>query len=763
MAGVLTASICLFGLTATVAAAPPPDGHNQQQGDGNNGSGNHGGGKQRLEDSKFDGQDGPEYDGRKPTDHPKLDKQLNQSADRGGVDKTRAIIVLKPGCDVDDDVTRLGGKNGRKLGLINGEAVELPNFVLRKLANNPCVAAIHLDRATGGEMNRAAVLSGARSVQQNLGLDGAGVGVAIIDSGIAGWHDDLTYQGANPNVKVVGGQRVTGFVDFVNGRTAAYDDNGHGSHVAGIIAGNGYDTRGARAGMAPAADLISLKVLNDHGGGYISSVIAALDWVVANQAAYNIRVVNLSVGAAVTQSYRTDPLTLATKRVVDTGVVVVCAAGNLGKNPITGKIQYGAITAPGNAPWVLTVGASSHMGTIDRADDTMAAFSSHGPTAKDYLAKPDVVATGVGIVSLAVPGSTFYTTRPTYLLDGSIATANKPYLSLTGTSMAAPMVTGTIALMVQANPKLTPNMAKAIIEYTAQNYGYDPLTQGAGFLNTKGAVQLAKFLYTAKAGDRYPSHKAWSKTVIWGNRKLKGGVIKPAGTAWATDVVWGATLTPMATNIVWGTACDTVECDNIVWGTALMDADNIVWGTYAVAASNIVWGTAISPLSSVVWGTACGAVACDNIVWGTACGLLDCDNIVWGTSLGVLATNIVWGTALAADNIVWGTTGVVPGPIWSSSAEADNITWGSSGTLTPLFDDPAVPSVFDATAFDALLDASVALAPTVGAPVPVAPAPVAPTPPPPPPSPPPAPAPAAILPAPAPAVTAPIAPVVGGL
>jgi serine protease AprX len=514
-------------------------------------------------------------------------------------------------------------------------------------------------------------------------------------------------------VKVVGGQRVTGFVDFVNGRTAAYDDNGHGSHVAGIIAGNGYDTRGARAGMAPAADLISLKVLNDHGGGYISSVIAALDWVVANQAAYNIRVVNLSVGAAVTQSYRTDPLTLATKRVVDTGVVVVCAAGNLGKNPITGKIQYGAITAPGNAPWVLTVGASSHMGTINRADDTMAAFSSHGPTAKDYLAKPDVVATGVGIVSLAVPGSTFYTTRPTYLLDGSIATANKPYLSLTGTSMAAPMVTGTIALMLQANPKLTPNMAKAIIEYTAQNYGYDPLTQGAGFLNTKGAVELAKFFYTAKAGDRYPSHKAWSKTVIWGNRKLKGGVIKPAGTAWATDVVWGATLTPMATNIVWGTACDTVECDNIVWGTA--------------------------------------------------CGQLDCDNIVWGTSLGVLATNIVWGTALTADNIVWGTAGVVPGPIWSSSAEADNITWGSSGTLTPLFDDPAVPSVFDATAFDALLDASVALAPTVGAPVPVAPAPVAPTPPPPPPPPPPAPAPAAIIPAPAPAVTAPIAPVVGGL
>ena len=145
-------------------------------------------------------------------------------------------------------------------------------------------------------------------MQELLGYDGAGVGVAVIDSGITDWHDDLTYHGSNSKVKVVNGQRVPKFVDFVNGRTTPYDDNGHGTHVAGIIAGNGYDTHGARAGIAPAANLVSLKVLDDHGGGYISNVIAALDWVVANRAAYNIRVVNLSVGAAVTESYKTDPL-----------------------------------------------------------------------------------------------------------------------------------------------------------------------------------------------------------------------------------------------------------------------------------------------------------------------------------------------------------------------------------------------------------------------------------------------------------------------
>ena len=189
----------------------------------------------------------------------------------------------------------------------------------------------------------------------------------------------------------------------MNGRTTAYDDNGHGSHVAGIILGNGYDTAGARAGIAPAANLVSLKVLDANGGGYISDVIAALDWAVKNKAAYNIRVINLSVGAAVTESYNTDPLTLAAKRAVNAGIVVVTTAGNFGKNA-QGKPQYGAITAPGNAPWVLTVGAYSHKGTVTRIDDKMAPYSSHGPTNVDFDAKPDVVAPGTGIVSLARPG-----------------------------------------------------------------------------------------------------------------------------------------------------------------------------------------------------------------------------------------------------------------------------------------------------------------------------------------------------------------------
>ncbi|PYR89740.1 MAG: hypothetical protein DMF84_23735 [Acidobacteria bacterium] len=638
-----------------------------------------------------------------PGDHPKLDRKLNDRAAKGGSSTSRVIVMLKPGFDASADYKKVGGKLGRRLNLINGQVVELANNQLRKLADSPAVERIHWDRPTGGEMNRAAVTVGARAVQEEMGYDGAGVGVAVIDSGITSWHDDLTYNGTNSKVRVIGGQRVAKFVDFVNGRTTPYDDNGHGTHVAGIIAGNGYDTRGARAGIAPAAHLVSLKVLDDHGGGCISNVIAALDWVVQNKATYNVRVVNLSVGARVTESYNTDPLTLAAKRVVDAGVVVVTAAGNLGRNA-AGYVQYGAITAPGNAPWVLTVGAYSHMGTVTRVDDVMAAYSSHGPTAVDYDSKPDVVAPGTGIVSLAAQGSLMYTTKAAYLLNGSVPTAYKPYLSLTGTSMASPIVAGTAALMIQANPKLTPNLVKAIIEYTAQNYGYDALTQGAGFLNTRGAVQLARFYATARAGQVIPSQRPWSKTILWGNRRLTGGVIKPNGSAWATSTVWGSGLTVTGQNIVWGT--DAGDFYNIVWGTSLLDADNIVWGTMSsVLGENIVWGT-MRDGDNIVWGTLGGGF--DNIVWGTMCAGADCENIVWGTSTLMDFANIVWGTQLDVANIVWGTSGDAENIVWGTSSEADNITWGCSGEETPLFDDPDMPSVFDGTTFDSLFPPEIA-------------------------------------------------------
>jgi subtilisin family serine protease len=170
----------------------------------------------------------------------------------------------------------------------------------------------------------------------------------------------------------------------------------------------------------------------------------------------------------------------------------VTAAGNLGRND-RGQPQFGGITSPGNAPWVLTVGAANHHGTVDRRDDSVAAFSSLGPSRVDLVQKPDLVAPGVGTESLADVGSTLFVTNPAARLWGTVPTAAQPYLSLSGTSMAAPVVSATVALMLQANPALTPSAVKGILQVSAERHqDYSLLAQGAGFLDARAAVELAR-------------------------------------------------------------------------------------------------------------------------------------------------------------------------------------------------------------------------------------------------------------------------------
>src|SRR5687768_12294912 len=582
---------------------------------------------------------------RKARRHAKLDQHLNDAVEDHANAESNVIIEFYDDTDSVNLVKGKGGKAGRRLGILNARVAKIPNRTLKTLASDPRVKRIHHDRPTQGFVGRTAVTVGARAVQELMGYTGEGIGVAIADSGVTAWHDDLS--AANG-----AGQRVSHFRDFVNGYTETYDDWGHGTHVAGIVAGNGYDSNGTRNGIAPRANIVALKALDGQGRGTISMIIAAIDYAIANKDALNIRVLNLSLGAGVYESYTTDPLTLAAKRAVDAGIVVVAAVGNLGQ-AADGRPQYGAIGAPGNAPWVITVGASSTNGTVLRQDDTMAGFSSRGPTMYDYAAKPDLVAPGYGTISLSDPVSRFYSTKSQYLLGGLISTSYTPYLTLSGTSMAAPVVSGTVALMLQANPNLTPNLVKAILQFTSQEYpGYDPLTQGTGFLNSRGAVQLAQYFFVGRPGDAYPAMRGWSKQIFWGNRRVRGGVLTPGGTAWSPDVVWGGVSTPAGNNIVWGDNCGDSSCDNIVWGNNIVwgdsDDDNIVWG------NNIVWGDSAD--DNIVWGNSDGG----NIVWGDS----DDDNIVWGN-------NIVWGDS-DDDNIVWGNN-----IVWGDS-DADNIVWGNN-------------------------------------------------------------------------------------
>ena len=509
-------------------------------------------------------------------------------------------------------VAQLGGRIVRTLPIIDAQAIEVPNAVLGTLSASPLVARVSLDRIVAGAMDRTAPTVGAAAIRGQYGYDGAGIGIAVVDSGITSWHDDLA--------AADGGRRVERFVDFVNGYQSPYDDYGHGTHVAGIIAGDGFDSSGGRAGIAPAARLLVLKVLDGAGRGRISDVIAALDYIFTQRRALNIRIANLSIATGVYESYDTDPLTLAARRLTQHGIVVVAAAGNRGRNA-NGREAYGGITGPGNAPWVLTVGASTHMGTTDRMDDAMAAFSSRGPAAVDSLAKPDVVAPGVGIASLSDPASAFYSTKVPYLQRGTVANPTHPYLSLSGTSMAAPVVTGTVALMLQANPALTPNAVKAILQFTSHAHAdYDPLTQGAGFVDAAGAVAMARFF--ANLAGR-PTSSAWSGRLIWGNQLLRGGQLQPSARAWRHDVVWGSAATISGQpidwsgwderrNVVWGSACGGADCNRSpTTATASAYDESVVWGTQD--SESVVWGTDAD--ESVVWGTECTDSSCEPVVW----------------------------------------------------------------------------------------------------------------------------------------------------
>ena len=252
------------------------------------------------------------------------------------------------------------------------------------------------------------------------------------------------------------------------------------------------------------------------------------------------------------------------------------------------------------------------MGTVARGDDTIAAFSSRGPTAIDATAKPDLVSPGVGIESLSDPLGRLYTTNAAALLPGTVTTPFLPYMSLSGTSMSAPVVSGTVALMLQANPALTPNAVKAILQFTAQTYaGYDPLTQGAGFLNADGAISLAAW-FAAPLTTPYPDASDWSGHLIWGKRILEGPGVTADAVPWAADVTWGDPSQPgfdALANVVWGALCGGADCE-ATWN------NQIVTTTSDEEGDTVVWGTSDEEGDTVVWGTSCTDPSCEPVVWG---------------------------------------------------------------------------------------------------------------------------------------------------
>src|SRR6185503_11233742 len=357
----------------------------------------------------------------------------------------------------------VGGLLVSVLANLNIRILDVTVDSVQVLASDPSVSYISLDAPvrSSGHITNTTGTQQVRAQKSLLGLnntlDGSGVTIAILDSGIDSKHKSFATTG-----------KIKFSKDFT-GENRTDDPWGHGTHVAAIAAGDGVPTSGAYEGIAPGANLVNLRVLNSEGVGRVSNVLAALDWLMANKSNYGVRVVNMSLGTPAISSYEDDPICNAVRKLVNAGVVVVAAAGNNGKDADGQKI-YGAIHCPGNEPSAITVGASNSFGTDARNEDSVTSYSSRGPTRSfsvdsygqvhyDNIIKPDLVAPGNKIIAAEAIGNGLIKKYPE-LETYKYSTTNMKLMYLSGTSMSTPMVAGAAALLLEANSSLTPNMVK---------------------------------------------------------------------------------------------------------------------------------------------------------------------------------------------------------------------------------------------------------------------------------------------------------------
>ncbi len=350
-----------------------------------------------------------------------------------------------------------------RLPIIDSVVVEAGNSVLLEpsIHNNK---EVEMDSIIQAQMKRASSIIQLDSAHDR-GIYGEGVGVAILDTGIYP-HPDFTS----------GKNRIVAFYDVINGRKIPYDDNGHGTHVAGIIAGNGSESKGEYVGVAPKCNIISVKVLNHKGNGNVSDVLEGLQWVVDNKKRYNIRVVNISVGTASTDSMDEDSaLVRGVNAVWDAGIIVVVAAGNNGPKPKT-------ISTPGISRKVITVGASDDDIPVELAGTRAKDYSGRGPT-QACIKKPDVVAPGSNIISCNASRG-----KNTFSIFGNRRDYSM-YTVKSGTSMATPIVSGAIALLLSIYPEMTNQEVKLRIKNSTVDLGQSWSKQGWGLLNIKDLLR----------------------------------------------------------------------------------------------------------------------------------------------------------------------------------------------------------------------------------------------------------------------------------
>jgi serine protease AprX len=508
----------------------------------------------------------------------------------------------------------------RLLRVLDHEAVVEANAAqIDALASDPAVEHLSGDvpvRSTMAVSNRSTGADQVRSGSSGLlgliggisGVTGKGIGIALVDSGVS-YHKALA-------------SRVVANVNFVSGENSSADEFGHGTHIAGIINGNASAaanvTHGYEGGIAPGAHIVNVRVLRENGTGLTSDVIAGIDWVVANRAKYNIRVINLSLGHTVMEPVATDPLCEAVERAVRAGIVVVASAGNRGKTD-DGSPILGGITSPGNSPHAITVGALNTFNTVSRGDDAVTTYSSRGPTRFDLAVKPDVVAPGNKIVSLEIPSSYLARTYPATHAGGGGTNA---YMRLSGTSMATGVVSGGVALLLQGKSSLTPQQVKLLLQTGSQYLVRDGLiAAGAGSVNLwssrrasvnglddlLSSLPLIGGLLTPPAGVAFWDEGTMTQRMYQGTGVRLLGVVDlveallyPSRLEWDTLHLVGDN-NPVAQMgakyITWGDVAYWTDSNYITWGDSVQSPEGnyITWGdTQMTEGYYITWGDTIA-------------------------------------------------------------------------------------------------------------------------------------------------------------------------
>jgi serine protease AprX len=392
----------------------------------------------------------------------------------GGSSTSAVVVQATSSAAAREAVERGGGRVTQDLWIIDGVAAEVPDASLDALNSAPGVLHVSPDAAVQVQADpsplHAATAVYSKVVGANKlwteGIDGDGVTVAVADTGIA-------------RVPDLAG-RIIGGVDFSGGNDPYDDGFGHGTFVAGLIAGNGASSNGAYTGVAPKAKLVSIKIAGDDGSSDVSHVLAALQWAVSYKSTYGIRVLNLSLGTDSTQSYYLSPLNAGVERAWDSGIVVTVSSSNTGPGA-------GTVTKPGDDPLVVTVGALDDKGTAGRGDDVMAGFSGEGPTAADGLTKPDLVAPGRSVISLRAPGSAIDAAYPSSRVGSA-------YFKGSGTSFSTAITSGSAALILDREPGLSPDQVKARLLGTAGPGPVgNPNIDGHGSLDTYAAAHAPTY------------------------------------------------------------------------------------------------------------------------------------------------------------------------------------------------------------------------------------------------------------------------------